>query len=131
MDNDQGRQIMNDCFENAKCQLEAMLGSIAFSNAEGDCNDADVIQDPKKKKTKGEPFKRKRSLIDVASNRATGSIKAETRARKKQQMDSVISKGLDSSINQRNMPRRNASTSNTIPRHMGLREIIMTDSCNF
>ena len=72
MDNDQRRQIMNDCFENAKCQLEAMLGSITFLDAEGDCNDADVIQDPKKKKTKGEPFKRKRSVIDVAASRKKG-----------------------------------------------------------
>ena len=48
VDNENARQIMNDCFDNARCQIEAMLGGIAFSNADCDC-DTDVIQDPKKK----------------------------------------------------------------------------------
>ena len=50
MDNEHGRHIMNDCFDNAMSQIEAMLGSIAFSDAEGNCNDADVILGPKNRK---------------------------------------------------------------------------------
>jgi len=105
-DNDIARQIVNDCFSKVRQDVESLLGGIEFSDTES--NSVDVIQNPKGKTKKGEKFTRKRSLIDIETRKASGKFKAaDTRARKRAA---------------KNVAENVAS----VPRHMGLRQILMT-----
>ncbi|XP_074314503.1 protein FAR-RED ELONGATED HYPOCOTYL 3-like [Silene latifolia] len=76
------RGIVNDCFEKARSEIEAVVGGIQCSDVKE--GDVDVIQNPKRKTKKGERFTRKQSLIDIQTSRARRKFKAaKTRAIKK------------------------------------------------
>lgn len=116
VDNITARRIVNDCFNKARVEVEAILGGIEFSDTDESNRGADVIQNPKGKTKKGEIFTRKRSVIDIETSRASGKFKAaETRARKRASTD---------------LTREQASAPATNhyihQRHIGLREILMT-----
>ncbi|XP_074306335.1 protein FAR1-RELATED SEQUENCE 5-like [Silene latifolia] len=111
-DNDITRGIVNNCFEKAKGEIEAILGGIDVSDDE--VGDVDIIQNPKKKTKKGEKFTRKRSIKDIQTSRARGKHKAAaTRARKKATASTVVERDMS------------GYGDNNVPSHVGLREIVM------
>lgn len=126
VDNEMARSVLNDCFIKARFEIEGILGGIDFSDTEN--NTVDIIQNPIGKNQKGERFTRKRSLIDIATKRASGKIKAaETRARKRAATKSTIDDAIAPETSQASVTclrKRAANTS--APRHMGLRQILMS-----
>ena len=119
--NETARSVIDECFNKARAEIEAIMGGVAFSDdEEGEDNGsqgADVIQNPRGTTQKGERFTRKRSMIDIETSKARGKIKAaETRAKKR---------AATNSAKDRTTAPAPAQT-NAIPQHMGLRQILMT-----